>query len=248
MSERYYLDASLDRGEVVIAGPEAHHLATVCRSRPGDLVCLFNGDGHEYRARVVAAERRRVTLEIIEKASPQRELPFALEVAAPLPKGDRAQFLVEKLTELGVTRFVPLSARRSVVHPREGRLEKLQRYVIEASKQCGRNVLMQVASLVEWEIYARRADLPAARVLAHRDGAGQQGQAPEPGEEAPSAAVALAVGPEGGFDDEEVELARAAGWRLLDLGPRILRVETAALVLAAWAIASRTGAPAAPFR
>jgi len=116
MSERYYLDASLGLGEVVIAGPEAHHLATVCRSRPGDLVCLFNGDGHEYRARVVAAERRRVTLEIFEKASPQRELPFALEVAVPLPKGDRAQFLVEKLTELGVTRFVPLSARRSVVH------------------------------------------------------------------------------------------------------------------------------------
>jgi 16S rRNA (uracil1498-N3)-methyltransferase len=248
MSERYYLDASLGLGEVVLAGPEAHHLATVCRSRPGDLVCLFNGDGHEYLARVAAAERRRVTLDIFEKASPQRELPFALEVAAPLPKGDRAQYLVEKLTELGVARFVPLSTRRSVVHPREGRLEKLQRYVIEASKQCGRNVLMQVAPVVQWEAYARRADLPAARVLAHPGGPGPQGQAAGAGEETPSAAAALAVGPEGGFAEEEVELARAAGWRLLDLGPRILRVETAALVLAAWAIASRTGVPAAPFR
>src|SRR6516162_2770196 len=161
MSERYYLDARLDLGEVVLSGPEAHHLATVCRARPGDLVCLFNGDGHEYRARVVAAERRRVTLDLFEKASPPRELPFPLEVAVPLPKGDRAQFLVEKLTELGVSRFVPLSTRRSVVHPREARLEKLQRYVIEASKQCGRNVLLRVEPLADWEVFCLRDDLPS---------------------------------------------------------------------------------------
>ena len=148
MSERYYLETRLGPGEIVIAGPGAHHLATVCRARPGDLVCLFNGDGHEYRAKVIAAERRRVTLDIYEKASPQRELGFPLEIAVPLPKGDRTQFLIEKLTEIGVTSFVPLSTRRSVVHPREGRLEKLQRYVIEASKQCGRNALMQVGPVV----------------------------------------------------------------------------------------------------
>jgi 16S rRNA (uracil1498-N3)-methyltransferase len=246
MSERYYLDASLGLGEVVLSGPEAHHLATVCRTRPGDLVCLFNGDGHEYRAKVVAAERRRVTLDIQEKAAPARELPFPLEVAVPLPRGDRAQFLVEKLTELGVTTFVPLSTRRSVVQPRESRLEKLQRYVIEASKQCGRNVLMEVAPLAGWESYAGRAGLPSTRFLAHPGGSGQAAAVREAAEGRPAAGVALAVGPEGGFADEEVELARAAGWRLLDLGPRILRVETAALVLAAWATAGPGRSPLDP--
>jgi 16S rRNA (uracil1498-N3)-methyltransferase len=241
MSERYYLNAGLAPGHLMLDGAEAHHLATVCRSRPGDLVCLFNGDGREYPARVVAVERRHVTLEILEAAAPQRELPFPLEVAVPLPKGDRAQFLVEKLTELGVTTFVPLSTRRSVVHPREGRLEKLHRYVIEASKQCGRNVLMIVEPLVDWETYIRRPELPGVRVLAHPGGTGQNGT----GETAD--AVALAVGPEGGFTEEEVTAARAAGWRLLDLGPRILRVETAAMVLAAWAIAARQGLGAATF-
>src|SRR5438477_12936919 len=113
MSERFYINWPLQPGAVTLEGAEAHHLATVCRSRPGDLVCLFNGDGHEYPARVVAVERRRVTLEVLEAASPPRELSFRLEVAVPLPKGDRAQFLVEKLTELGVTTFVPLSTRRS---------------------------------------------------------------------------------------------------------------------------------------
>jgi 16S rRNA (uracil1498-N3)-methyltransferase len=243
MSERYYLDARLGFGEVVIDGPEAHHLAAVCRTRPGDVVCLFNGDGYEYRAKVVEVGRRRVTLDIIERDAPLRELPFALEVAAPLPKGDRAQFLVEKLTELGVTSFVPLETRRGVVHAGEGKREKLQRYVIEASKQCGRNVLMQVAPPAKWETYARGVDLPAVRLLAHPGGAAEERLGAGPGEVQRSGGVVLAVGPEGGFTDEEVELARSAGWRLLDLGPRILRVETAALALAAWAIAARTGLP-----
>ncbi|HYT90421.1 MAG TPA: RsmE family RNA methyltransferase [Gemmataceae bacterium] len=241
MSERYYLNTGLGPGPLVLDGPEAHHLATVCRSRPGDLVCLFNGDGHEYPARVVALERRHVTLEILEAIAPQRELPFRLEVAVPLPKGDRAQFLVEKLTELGVTTFVPLSTRRSVVHPRESRLEKLQRYVIEASKQCGRNVLMTVEPLADWETYCCRDGLPEVRVLAHPGGSGQCGAG------GAADTVALAVGPEGGFTEEEAASARAVGWRTLDLGPRILRVETAAIVLATWAIGARQGLGAATF-
>jgi 16S rRNA (uracil1498-N3)-methyltransferase len=228
MSERYYVETPLGPGPVELDGPEAHHLASVCRARPGDAIRLFNGDGREYLARVVSAERRRVALEVVAVSSPERELPFPLEVATPLPKGDRAQFLIEKLTELGVGSFVPLLTRRSVVHPREAKLEKLQRHVIEASKQCGRNVLMEVKLLEKWESYARRADLPGLRVLAHPGGATREPLAPADG-------MTLAVGPEGGFTDEEVELARSAGWRLVDLGPRILRVETAALVLAAWA-------------
>jgi 16S rRNA (uracil1498-N3)-methyltransferase len=141
-----------------------------------------------------------------------------------LPKGDRAQFLVEKLTELGVTTFVPLRTSRSIIQPRDAKLEKLHRYVIEASKQCGRNVLMQIAAFEDWETYCRNSDLPVLRILGHPGGA-----------HTPCCAgvdVALAVGPEGGFTDEEVIHARDAGWQLLDLGPRVLRVETAAIVLA----------------
>jgi 16S rRNA (uracil1498-N3)-methyltransferase len=223
MSERFYVNSELGPGEVVLQGPEAHHLAAVCRLRPGAAVCLFNGDGRQFPARVVAVGKKSVTLLADAPESPSRELGFRLEVATPLPKGDRAQFLVEKLTELGVTDFVPLQTARSVVHPREGKLDRLQRHVIEASKQCGRNVLLRVHPLVEWRDYCRRADLPAHRLLAG------------PGGEAAGWAggdVAAAVGPEGGFSADEVAEARAAGWRLVGLGPRVLRVETAALALA----------------
>src|ERR1700694_2691674 len=108
MSERFYVNLPLALGPFMLDGPEAHHLATVCRLRVGSEVCLFNGDGCEYPARITHAARRQVTLEIVSVEKPQREFPFALEVAAPLPKGDRGQFLIEKLTELGVTAFVPL--------------------------------------------------------------------------------------------------------------------------------------------
>ncbi len=225
MAERFYVNCELKPGPVVLQGPEAHHLAVVCRVRRGDAVCLFNGDGRQYPARVEEADRRSVTLDVFAVESPARELPYRLEIAAPLPRGDRAQFLLEKLTELGVTSFIPLQTARSVVHPRETKLDKLQRHVIEASKQCGRNALLQVRPMVEWSAFCRSAELPQRRILGHPGGEGKL-------EDAMRSDTVVAVGPEGGFTDEEIELARTAGWRLLDLGPRILRVETAALALA----------------
>lgn len=228
MADRFYLNWPLAPGPVVLDGPEARHLAVVCRLRPGDAVCLFNGDGREYPAIVTAAGRRDVELEVTGVEAPQRELRFRLEVAAPLPKGDRAQFLIEKLTELGVTTFVPLRTRRSVVAAGEHKLEKLQRYVIEASKQCGRNVLMSLETPVEWDVFCRRANLPELRILGH------PGSDEVPGKPSFTAGrdVVVAVGPEGGFTEEELALAISQSWVPVSLGPRMLRVETAALALA----------------
>jgi 16S rRNA (uracil1498-N3)-methyltransferase len=227
MAERFYVNWPLGPGPVDLDGSEAHHLATVCRLRPGDRACLFNGDGREYPAEVLEVGKRRVRLRVLSAEAPARELGFRLEVAVPLPKGDRAPFLVEKLTELGATNLVPLRTARSVVHPGETKRDRLRRHVIEASKQCGRNVLLEVGSLADWEAYCVRGDLPARRLLAHPGG--------PPGEWAVRGDCAVAVGPEGGFTDAEVERARGAGWRTVGLGPRILRVETAALVLTALA-------------
>ena len=216
-------------GCLTVEDPEAHHLVAVSRLRPGDLVCLFNGDGHEYPARVVSCGRKSVDLDVLGIESPQRELPFRLEIAAPLPKGDRGQFLIEKLTELGAAFYVPLRTERSVVHPGETRLEKLQRFVIEASKQCGRNVLMQVTPVTSWTDYCAKDDLSPTRYVAH------------PGRSSHTKLheikldqdMSLAVGPEGGFTDEEIRMALEHDWKTIDLGARTLRIETAVIALAA---------------
>jgi 16S rRNA (uracil1498-N3)-methyltransferase len=184
----------------------------------------------------VAVARKEVQVEILGVETTNTELPFKLEVAAPLPKGDRAQFLVEKLTELGVTSFVPLQTSRSVVHPGEGKMDKLQRYVVEASKQCGRNILMRVEPSRAWPDYVHNAAPAPLKVIAHV-GANE----PMP---AVTADAVVAVGPEGGFTSEEVEMARRHGWQITGLAPRILRIETAAILMTAWAIRGEASSPA----
>jgi 16S rRNA (uracil1498-N3)-methyltransferase len=176
---------------------------------------------------VQSIAKRDVALEVTGRTAPQRELDFRLIVAAPLPKSERADFLIEKLTELGVALFVPLATERSVVHPRATKLDRLQRAVIEASKQCSRNVLMHIDSLTSWPDFATRQDLPSQKFIAHPNG--------EPGS-AIQGDVAFAVGPEGGFTDAEVALAKNGGWNVICLGPRILRVETAAIALVAQSV------------
>ena len=143
-----------------------------------------------------------------------------------LPKGDRQKWLVEKATELGVARLVPLVTERGVAQPGESTLQRLRRAVIEASKQCGRNRLMEIAAPQAWhEFLAGHRDVPR-RLVA------QPGATARPMFQTCEQTVA-AVGPEGGLTDDELARAVAQGWQPIGLGPRTLRVETAALALAA---------------
>ena len=230
MAERFYTPGSIPLGDFVLAGADAHHLATVRRFEPGDRVVLFNGDGHEYTAEVVAVEKKRVLLTVLDRMMVNRESPMPVVVGSALPKGDRADYLIEKLVEVGATRLVPLITSRSVVKPTESKADKLARAVIEASKQCGRNVLMAVDPPTLISDFLALADLPARKFILHTSGEIRQelGQAPASG-------VAFAIGPEGGFTSDEVAAAIVKGWQPLSLGPRVLRVETATVVAAAWA-------------
>lgn len=232
MADRFYTPEPLAPGEFVLRGDDAYHLTAVRRFAPGDRVTLFNGDGHEYPAEVVSTGKKLAVLTVLSREVVSREPPFPVVVGSALPKGDRADYLIEKLVEVGATRFVPLVTARSVVQPKEAKAEKLTRAVIEASKQCGRNVLMAVDPPMKLADFLARPDLPPARFLLHTAG-GSAASGVSKGELVHG--VALAVGPEGGFSPEEVAAAAAAGWRPLSFGPRVLRVETAAVVAAAWA-------------
>ncbi len=224
MAERFFTPDILSPGEFILTGAEAHHLTTVRRFGPGERISLFNGDGNEYAAEIIGVAKKAVTLNVLSVQTVDRELGFPLVVASALPKGDRADFLIEKLTELGVTRFVPLITARSVVVPKESTVEKYRRAVIEGSKQCGRNRLMVVDPPQKWEAFMARGDLPQMKFVLHT--------APGLPELSPGA-TAIALGPEGGFTREEVDAVVATGWKAVGLGPRVLRVETAAIAAAA---------------
>jgi 16S rRNA (uracil1498-N3)-methyltransferase len=279
MTDRYFIDEPVSTGRVVLAGPEAHHLIHVMRAARGTQVVLFDGSGAEFPAVVQEVGRNSVELSVSSREVVDRELPLELTLGVPLPKGDRQKWLIEKAVELGVTRIVPLRTQRAVAQPVEQALARLRRTVIEASKQCGRNRLLQIDAPRNWpDFVAEAADVPC-RLLAHphcrlslRESSGESallsqtrgamptlavgmsemredrhmptasvGMAPVPAAfghknsvegDLPDR-VLMAVGPEGGFTDDEVALAVAAGWEIIGLGPRILRVETAALLLAA---------------
>jgi 16S rRNA (uracil1498-N3)-methyltransferase len=149
-------------------------------------------------------------------------------LATAVPKGDRFGWMIEKATELGVARFVPLITERSVVLPGEGKLDKMRRTIVEASKQCGRARLMELAAPVAWPKFVATLLGPSRGWIAHPEG--EQIAARRT---ISSARFVAAVGPEGGFSQAELELAIGAGATMISLGPRILRIETAALALAA---------------
>lgn len=210
---------------VTLQGDEGHHAARVMRVGEGDALTLFDGSGWEFDAEVLSVGRGEVRLSVTGGAEVDREAPVRLTVGVAMPKGDRQKVLVEKLTELGVARLTPLRTERGVAQPKAAAIDKLRRLVVEASKQCGRNRLLQIdepSDLAEF-LAGTEAD---ARLFAHP---GTEPLSIEPTCES----IAVAIGPEGGFSGAEVEAALAAGWRPWSLGKSVLRIETAAIAAAA---------------
>jgi 16S rRNA (uracil1498-N3)-methyltransferase len=230
MSERFFSAEPIAADRITLGDAEAHHLLHVMRAAVGDSVTLFDGSGAEWAGVIEKTGRSEVQVRITGRHEISRELLFRLDVGVALPKGERQKWLVEKLTELGVTTLTPLVTQRAVAQPTGAALERLGRTVIEASKQCGRNRLMRIAEPQLWNDWISPVNPESAerRLVAHPGGTAlSQIDLSAP------LATRLAIGPEGGLTDEETNAASAAAWQMVDLGPRILRVETAAVALTA---------------
>lgn len=218
---RFYLP-ELMGGETELDGQQAHHAIHVLRLEPGDDVEVFDGRGNFAPATVASASRRTVTFSVDEvRSDPPASSP--LKVAAAIPKPDRARWLVEKLTELGVAALVPLVTERSVSSGRREKTDKLRQYVVEACRQCGRNTLMELGEPVH--LAEALKSLEGEHVL-YGDLSGGPLQ-PRSGP------AVVFVGPEGGFSDREAAELNRCGAEPVRIGRQILRVETAAVAVAA---------------
>ncbi len=231
MADRYFVNEPITGERAVLHDAEARHLQRVMRAQPGDEAILFDGSGAEFVARVETLGRGQVVLRIVERREVNRELPWEITLAAALPKGERQRWLIEKAVELGVARFVPLVTQRGVAQPSDKVRTRLGRAVIEASKQCGRNRLMEIAAAEPIEKFLDESATSSVRFVAHPGGSARIAEQFGPLETTRQAF--LVIGPEGGLTGAEVEIARTNGWQIVDLGPRILRVETAAVLLVA---------------
>src|ERR1041384_2072555 len=230
-----------DLARVVLAREETAHLVNVLRLRAGAEVFVFDGAGREFRGLVVEARGRdgRATLEVVQEVEPQRpESPLALTLAVALLKGEKFDLVVQKATELGVVRLVARVAARGGGRGRAGReadarAARWQRVALEAAKQSGRARVPQVSAPVTFESLLPHEGGVASRLFfTERDGGSLLASINSELLARPSSLIAL-VGPEGGWTDEELAQARAAGWQLITLGGRVLRAETAAIIVTA---------------
>lgn len=228
---RLYIDTPLQVDtEFPLPEHAAAHALRVLRLHAGDAITLFNGDGHEYAARLVVANGREAVARVQSRQVAMRESALRITLAQSLARGEKMDWVVQKAVELGVAAIVPLITERSEVKLDPGRAAKRTEHwrtvAIAACEQCGRCVLPTIIPPLPLQAWLATLDPDCGdtRLMLHP----VAGIAPRALQPAPASAV-LAVGPEGGFGDGDLTALREAGFHQLGLGPRILRTETAGL-------------------
>lgn len=209
---------------------ETRHLRDVLRLKTGDAVNIFDGEGREFSAVIESIGKRESKLTSVAETTPTApESPLDLTIGASLLKGDKFDLTVQKAVELGVNRLIPMRTGRTDVKVRDAsaRIERWRRIALEATKQCGRAKLMAVEALDEFKNVVEKANTSDFQpvLFSERDGSKFESIA--------SKKLWVFFGPEGGWDDEELELAKNSGIKTVTFGGRILRAETAAVSIAA---------------
>jgi 16S rRNA (uracil1498-N3)-methyltransferase len=235
---RFFVPAgTLGTPEIRLEGEIAHRLARVLRLKHGDRVVLSEGGATEYEVQLKDMSARAITATVTAERAAPAEPSVNLVLYQSLIRANRFDLVLEKGTEIGVSRFVPLVPARGQIqdgNPSENRLERWRRVIVEAAEQSGRGRPPQIVAPMRFEDAVGSAE--GIRLLPYE---GERGQALgaylRTLEQKPDI-VSIFVGPEGGFETAEVDLARDLGLTLVTLGPRILRSETAGIVATAIAL------------
>lgn len=229
---RFFVNQTLSSGQTIdLPDTVVRHLH-VLRLRLDDEVVLFNGDGHNYHAKLIDIQKRSASAQITAQHINTHESPMHFTLVQAMSSGDRMEFTLQKGVELGVHVIQPISSERSIVRLQgdraQKRVERWQEIVISACEQCGRSVIPQVLPILTLKAYLEQLDIGDDQTHVHlllsiAKNEGIHAIAPPPQK------ITLMAGPEGGLSDAEEAQIFAAGFAPLTLGPRILRTETAAM-------------------
>ncbi len=230
---RSHVDQPLAVGQrITLPEDSSAHLLRVLRLAPGDAVTLFNGDGFDYAARLLTAAKRGAEAEVTGREPVARESPLRITLVQGVARGEKMDLVLQKATELGVAAVTPVVTERTEVKldaERAGKRMAHWRGVLAAAcEQCGRAVLPRLSEPTALAAYAGTECADIKLVLDPTGDVGLASVSPQAGQ-----SIALVVGPEGGLSERDLATLRAAGFRGLKLGPRILRTETAGLAAVA---------------
>ena len=223
---RFYAPpAQITNAIITLDNDESHHLARVLRLPPGAVVFAFDGEGNEYECEIAQVNKSKTELNVIAQHSNEVESPLQLTLGQALIKSDKFDWVVQKATELGVTRIVPLITEHSEFRKADGHEQRLQRWrriALEGTKQCGRRKLPEISDVQNFQQFCEQQTAGQRLIFSERGGSGIASLSG-------TTSVSIAIGPEGGWSKAEIDLANAQGFIALSLGNRILRTETAAL-------------------
>ena len=219
---------------VRLAADEARHLREVLRLKPGDEVYVFNGEGKEFQCTIDSSRRDAAILNLITEVPAARpESPLQLTLAVALLKSDKFDLVVQKATELGVVRVVPVLTKLADIKLKDEsdahkRVLRWRRIALEAAKQSGRALIPEIVELVSFPELIQSQASGVNVLFAERDGQSLESLAHNV---VTDASLTALVGSEGGWTDSEIETAKKAGWKVITLGGRTLRAETAAIAV-----------------
>ncbi|HVT90026.1 MAG TPA: RsmE family RNA methyltransferase [Tepidisphaeraceae bacterium] len=224
MARRIYLAQTLSAGGIELDSRQAHHVRDVLRLKTGDTVEVFDDAGHSASATIETCDANRVCVQVkqVQEVSESRQII----VASAVPKGNRADWMIEKLSELGVSRFIPLETSRSVVLPAgKGKYDRWRRIATESAKQSRRSGVMQIDELISLDKLLASSEVKGVYLSTEPDARSISSFIPHP-------SSFLLIGPEGGWTDGETSLMKSSGLTAAKLTGTILRVETAAVLAA----------------
>lgn len=224
---------------VIIYGGDVNHIKNVLRMKPGEELSVSNGqDGREYRCGVLGMEEDRIVCELRFIKEDKVELSSRIHLFQGIPKGDKMEMIVQKAVELGVYRIVPLAARRCVVKLDDkkaaSRILRWQGIAESAAKQSRRAIVPEVTKVSDFTGAVKMASSMAVKLIPYELAEDMSRTREILGRLGPGQDVAVFIGPEGGFAEEEVRLAAENGIEPVTLGKRILRTETAGLTVLSW--------------
>lgn len=235
--KRFYINEELFEGKnVCLEGEEFHHLANVMRARIGDSVCLFNGNGKFYFGKITQINKKNAEILIQNEQISQNEPKIYLTIYQALAKGDKLSLVMQKITEIGASNLCLFESDFCDVKSNTGKQERLDNISISAAKQCGRASLVQTSGIFNIKQVAEQIKNYDAFYVAYEaeDGATlsnslilNKGKLQN---------IAIMIGAEGGFSEKEIELLKSSGAKIVSLGNRILRTETASIVCAGLAM------------
>jgi len=207
-----------------LAEAQSHYLSKVLRMQAGRELILFNGEGGEYSAEISKVHKKHIEVLVKEFSPENRQSHLSLELAIGVSRGERMDWVLQKATELGVTKITPLITERTEVklsgERADKKMEHWQQIIISACEQCQRNILPELSEPQNFSDWIDTCDAELKFVLHHRNNQGFS-------KDKSAKNISLLIGPEGGLDNDEIAQAVAKNFSPLTLGPRVLRTETA---------------------